>query len=409
MFARRMLMYLLIALLAGFAVSCSRGKEKDALKTKNDLAARVGNFRISEQEMRERFEALPEQQLKDFQGPEGQAKFVDRLIEQHLLYQAALDEKVDKNEEIKNRIKWLTMSLIVGEYYNKKIADKIQIEDSEIEAYYKAHPEEFYQAPVMRAQYAFTTDSLKAVAWKKRLANGENFSRIAKEESEDETTAKVNGDLGYFNPGSYIKSIGYSDVFSKTVEKLEPNEISPVIHFEKGFAVVRVTEKNPSRSRTLDEVRKSISNTLRAQKAEAEYRKVVERLGKKYPSENYIKERLDRTTRTPEELWELAQIEQDAQKRVQYYRDLVSRYPSHKNAPQALFMIGFVYSEELQDLQSARRTFEELIKKYPQSDMVETAKWMIENIQTGHSKIESLESVQKQVEEEKAQKAGGAK
>jgi outer membrane protein assembly factor BamD (BamD/ComL family) len=72
-------------------------------------------------------------------------------------------------------------------------------------------------------------------------------------------------------------------------------------------------------------------------------------------------------------------------------------------------MIGFVYAEERQEMQQARRTFEELLEKYPQSEMAESAKWMIENMETAHPKIESLESMQKQIEEDKTRKAGGTK
>jgi len=409
MFARRALIGMLIALLTGCGASCSRGKKESGIKVKSGLAARVADFKITEQQVLERFEGLPDQQKNDFKGMQGQAKFVDQLIEQHLLYQAALDDKIDKDEAIKDRLKWLTMNVIIAEYFTKNIADKIKVEDSEIDEYYKGHQDEFYQAPVMRAQYAFTTDSLKAVAWKKRLAQREDFSKIAKDESEDRAIAARAGDLGYFNLGGYINSVGISETFNKAIEKLELGAISPIIHFEKGFALVKLTEKNPSRTQTLDEARKTIASKLQAQKAEAEYKKEIERLKKKYPSENYIKEKLEKTARTPEELWEMAQLEQDSQNRIQYYRDIVTRYPTHKNAPQALFMIGFVYAEERQELQQARRTFEELMEKYPQSEMAESAKWMIENMQTAHPKIESLESMQKQIEEDKTRKAGGTK
>jgi peptidyl-prolyl cis-trans isomerase C len=409
MFARKALLCVLIALLAGYGASCSRGKKEKAIEVKSGIAARIGDFKITEQQVLERFEGMPDQQKNSFKGVQGQAKFVDQLIEQHLLYQAALDEKIDKDEAIKDRVKWLTMNILVSEYVTKNISDKIKVEDSEIEEYYRAHQDEFYQAPLMRAQYALTTDSLKAVAWKKRLAQGENFSKIAKDESEDKAIAANIGDLGYFNLGGYINSVGVSETFNKAIEKLEVGVISPIIHFEKGFALVKVTERNTARTQSLEEARKTITSKLQAQKMEAEYKLAIERLKKKYPSENYLKEKLEATTRTPEELWEMAQIEQDPKDRIQYYRDIVSRYPTHKNAPQALFMIGFVYAEELQQVNQARRTFEELIEKYPQSEMGESAKWMIENMQTAHEKIESLENMQKQMEEDKARKAGETK
>jgi hypothetical protein len=125
--------------------------------------------------------------------------------------------------------------------------------------------------------------------------------------------------------------------------------------------------------------------------------------------ENYVKERLDKTTRTAEELWEMAQIEPDARSRIQYYRDIVNLYPTHKNAAEALFMIGFTYAEDLKDFVQARRTFDELKQKYPQSPMLESAKWMSENMETAHPKLESFEGVQKRMEADKAHKAEGPK
>ena len=62
-------------------------------------------------------------------------------------------------------------------------------------------------------------------------------------------------------------------------------------------------------------------------------------------------------------------------------------------------MIGFVYSEDFKDLVQARRTFDELISKYPQSDMIESAKWMIDNMSKPHERIESLENVKQKARE----------
>jgi peptidyl-prolyl cis-trans isomerase C len=409
MSARRVLLFGLIAIVGAVVVSCSGHKKEPSIKVKTGLAARVDDLKISEEEMLRLYEELPDNQKKEFRGREGQAKFVDRLIEQNLLYLAALDDNLDKTDKMKDQIRWATMNLLVAEYFNTKVADKIKISPEEVEAYYKANQKEFVQPPVMRAQYLFTTDSLKAVGWEKRLARGELFTKIATAESEDKSTAPAGGDVGYFNPGGYIKGVGQSEVFGKAVENLPVGKASGIIKFEKGFAIVKVTEKNPEKVQTLDEARSKIEERLRAQKTQDAYQEAVERLKKKYGAENYVRERLDKTTRTAEELWEMAQIESDPKSRIQYYRDIVNMYPDHKSAPEALFMIGFTYAEDVKDFVQARRTFDELKRKYPHSSMLESAQWMIDNMETSHPKVESLEGVQKQVEEEKAHKAGGTK
>ena len=176
MFAKRALLFMLVAgCVVSIVSSCSREKKDGGLKVKSGLAARVGDIKITEEFMLRTFEELPDNQKKQFKGPDAQAKFVDRLIEQHLFYLAALDAKMDKTDEMQERLRWVTMNILVAEYFSKRISEKIKIEPKEIDAYYASHPQEFVQAPVLRAQYLFTADSLKAVRWKNRLAQGEVF------------------------------------------------------------------------------------------------------------------------------------------------------------------------------------------------------------------------------------------
>lgn len=396
--SRRMLsIVVLAAALAALVASC--GKKDRDFKVQTGIAARVGDYKITEEAANRRFEELPEAQRKEFKGPEGKAKFVERLIEEQLLYQAALDAKLDKSEEMKERLRWMTTNVLVAEYFNKEIGGKVAVNPADVEKYYREHTDEFRQAPVLRAQYLFTADSLKAVAWRKRLLAGENMTNMARKESEDKSTSPDGGDLGYFNPGGYIKGIGFSDAFSKAVANLAAGAFSEVIRLENGFAVARINEKNPEKMKTLDEARSEIESKLQAQAAQARYEQEVARLKQKYQSENYVRERLDKTKRTPAELWEMAQMESDARDRIQYYRDIVNQYPTDASAPKALFMIGFTYAEDLRDFVQARRTFDELIRKYPDNEIVESARWMMDNMDTPGMKLESMENLQQKMQE----------
>jgi hypothetical protein len=241
---------------------------------------------------------------------------------------------------------------------------------------------------------------LKAVSWKKRIDAGEKFEKLAKEESEDKQTAPVIGDLGYFNPGGYVKFIGYSQKFTDQVEKLEKGVVSDVISHERGYSIVKVMEKHPAKVQAITEVRLQITEKLRSTKAQEEFNMRLLALKEKYEPENYLREKMVAETRTPEELWEMAQMEDDPYGRITYYRKLAEIYPDNEYASQALFMIGFVYAEELKDFVQARRTFDELMREYPDAEVVESAKWMINNMAQPHPKFESLESVQEKMKEE---------
>ena len=56
-------------------------------------------------------------------------------------------------------------------------------------------------------------------------------------------------------------------------------------------------------------------------------------------------------------------------------------------------MIGFVYSEELSDYDHAEREFKALVDRYPSSELVKSAKWMMENMRKGTPNFELPDSI----------------
>jgi outer membrane protein assembly factor BamD (BamD/ComL family) len=61
-------------------------------------------------------------------------------------------------------------------------------------------------------------------------------------------------------------------------------------------------------------------------------------------------------------------------------------------------MIGVVYAEEVRDTKRAKQTFDELIRKYPDSEVVGSAQWMIDNVDKPHPSFESFESMKEAME-----------
>ena len=68
--------------------------------------------------------------------------------------------------------------------------------------------------------------------------------------------------------------------------------------------------------------------------------------------------------------------------RIAAYRNVVNSYPESEYAPQALFMVGFVESEEKRDYDQAEKAFKELLAKYPSSELTSSAQWMLENMRS---------------------------
>ena len=68
--------------------------------------------------------------------------------------------------------------------------------------------------------------------------------------------------------------------------------------------------------------------------------------------------------------------------RLALYRQIVDEYPQDEVTPQALFMVGFIQSEESKDFDAAERVFRELLQKYPSSELASSAQWMVDHMRT---------------------------
>ncbi|MBL7803542.1 MAG: tetratricopeptide repeat protein [Saprospiraceae bacterium] len=55
----------------------------------------------------------------------------------------------------------------------------------------------------------------------------------------------------------------------------------------------------------------------------------------------------------------------NARQAIQLYYAVESKMPQHPKAPTALFMKGFVYENDVNDLEKAKATYEEFLKRYP--------------------------------------------
>jgi outer membrane protein assembly factor BamD (BamD/ComL family) len=84
---------------------------------------------------------------------------------------------------------------------------------------------------------------------------------------------------------------------------------------------------------------------------------------------------------SPAELFAKAQTAVTPTDRIALFRRVVTEFPQDKSAVQAAFMIGFTYAEELKDFPNARTSFQDFIRKYPKSDLVSSAHWMLDNME----------------------------
>jgi TolA-binding protein len=88
--------------------------------------------------------------------------------------------------------------------------------------------------------------------------------------------------------------------------------------------------------------------------------------------------------KTEQEFYTLAQEyseKGDFQSAIETYQEILKDYPNSPRAYKAQFLIGFVYSENLKDYENARINYQLVIDKYPDCDLADDARYMLDNLE----------------------------
>ena len=390
-----------LAFIVGVAVGCSSDKGGEQVESTDGTRtlAQVNEWTVSEAQLQNALSQLPEQQREQYETRAGQAAFLDLMIQEELFHQEGLEAGLAEDPDVVAAAEAHLRGLIITTYYNKFVQPLASPSEEEMYTHYEQNKRRYTKMPIVRAQHIFSTNRDKLVAIKKRIEAGEAMTTLATELSEDEQTRYDGGDLGYFNPEGYIRSIGYSKEISEAAFSMSQGVVSEPIKWSKGYSLLRVTEVRPEELRSYDEVKEEIRRMFAARRIEEVKREVAQEIVGEYAVRNVLAEDLEATTLTDEESWLRAQESADPYQRLRLYGDIVQRFPDSKYAPDALFMIGFVYAEELRDIVEADRAFNDVITTYPDSKIARTAEWMLQNLNEPMPEFETLDELNKQIEQ----------
>ena len=86
-----------------------------------------------------------------------------------------------------------------------------------------------------------------------------------------------------------------------------------------------------------------------------------------------------------------AEIANNYSEAVKIYESIIENYPKSTQYDKALFMIGFIKSENMDKKDEAKLCFEELIEKFPDSELVDDAEFMIEAINRNQDALTTFE------------------
>jgi len=150
----------------------------------------------------------------------------------------------------------------------EELKKEIEVSEADVEKYYRDNLDQFKEPGRTKVSRVFLSAADKdtavlqqeAEAILERLKAGTDFAQVARTSSQDEK-AKDGGDWGT-DEWRRLPSKEREEI-----EKLSSGELSGVIETTEGLAILKVIEKNPERTPTLDEVTTRINGILEDQKA----------------------------------------------------------------------------------------------------------------------------------------------
>jgi peptidyl-prolyl cis-trans isomerase C len=371
------------ALICAGIVGCGSESGEDGV-----ALVKVGSRVFYESDLDERLEQMSPMSRAQFEGIDGRRTLLGRLVEEEAFFQAAEQGGFAKDAQVIEEVERSRRSAMLRAYYNQEIRDKAKPSGQEIEEYYRSNLEEFRTEPRVRIRHVLVKTRAKAESVRERAVMGRDFDQLASTYSIDEKTKDKGGLIpGYVSAGKQVPLLGNLDPLVEAAIALsEEGEVGPVVETNLGFHVIKAEEVHPGGLIPLEDVRGQIERREMERRAkelyDLQFMELTERLNIRYFE--------DAEPPTVEELFNSAQNAKAPKERIRQYERILQTYPDNPRAYEAQFMIGFTYSEELENFSRAKMAFEAVLNNYPECDLAQSARWMLENLGQEEVPMEGL-------------------
>ena len=254
-------------------------------------------------------------ELVNQQGKKENLKIDGELIEKELeSLRASYSTEEEFNKALKARNitledikKSMQIDINARQLLNAQIKGKINISDEEVRKYYDnnkpkfVRPEAYHTRHILAAFFppeALRSQTIQELQKNKEyfariaeekidkviaeLKKGTDFEKVAKNQSDDESSRENGGDLDFIYKGVFDSS------FDEAAGKLKPGEISGKVKTRFGFHVLQLVKTKPSETAPFDEMKPGIQKHLFLEEAKKQVSSYVEELKKEAKIETFF-------------------------------------------------------------------------------------------------------------------------
>jgi hypothetical protein len=343
-------------------------------------------------------------QYPDMGGQTGAAAVAQKweilraAFDQLLWVKAGERHGLDKDPACRDQLE-LSRQFVLARYaQNKLVTEQAAPTEDAIRQYYEDNIDRFRSPAHAVVQIVLVPTRGESEALRRRAASGENFDDLARRNSKDGTSAPSGGDLGPVGLTSVVPGFSVRiPAINEAIFATPAGQITPVIETSRGFCFFRVRERVESTTTPLDEVRPMAVKWLTSNRANQIHAAIREEVIRETKASIDTMAWFEYAFKvlTEEEVFQLAESEQQPQRGIAWFEAFVESHPKSPRAAQALFLAGFSYAENLKDYARAGVLFRQLLERYPQSDLVGSARWMLENMDKGLENLPYADQVKR--------------
>lgn len=306
--------------------------------------------------------------------------YIEELCWNELGKKLGFDKTPRYEKTVEYARRYVLSDLVLKEYVGKRAEPP----EEQILAYYEENQDKFAIPRRAITRHIMTQTREKAEEARQQLiATGGDWDKVAKQYSIEKTTGTRGGFVGAVTLDNDILGLGEVPEFNAKVLSMKEGEYSEPFQTSKGWHVAFVEEFRPKGTKPLEEVHKLIYDRLMRESAFAVRKAVMDSLQAALKVETY-QDALDAYMMevvSGEDLLRLARrTDEGPEKKIKLYEALLRRMPESPSCAEAQFMIGFVYAEELGDENAAREALQQVLEKYPDSELVSSARRLLDSL-----------------------------
>jgi peptidyl-prolyl cis-trans isomerase C len=182
------------------------------------------------------------------------------LIDNQLFANAAEAAKLADTPEFQQYIAYLRQRALREQFFEKTL--KGSVSEDEAKKIYNARVAELKPETEFAARHILVADEAKAKELRAKIGGGEDFAKLAGENSTDPVSKKDGGFLGYFGMGQMVPE------FEAAVVKLQKGELSEPVKTAYGWHIIKLEDRRAKQPPSFEQVKDTIINSLAVRKAQ---------------------------------------------------------------------------------------------------------------------------------------------